>query len=144
MAKVVRHGVVVFILSTLLGGTAVAQDAFSLAEGKWGAINDGAGGCSDPKVNPHTIRFTSDRQTAIFQTDRPFKSQDGTMKNSYRYRVLASSGNTITMALDGETRKTDSGKLVVWIFILVNRDTYTWSRSDWPRDFVTRGRWARC
>ena len=139
-----REAAFCLILSTFLGVPAFAQEALSLAEGKWRVITDGAVSCSDPEVNPHTIRFTPDRQTAIFETDRPFKGAGGSMTNTYSYRVLGSSGNSIRMALTTETQKTESGELVVWIFLLIDKDTYTWSRTDWQRGMVTRGRWARC
>ncbi|MBI2306127.1 MAG: hypothetical protein HYU78_02380 [Rhodocyclales bacterium] len=103
------------------------QDVFGLVSGKW-AWSDKADQCTE---NPHYISFAPDRKTAYFRVKKPFE-HEGKMVSEYSYTVLYSEGNTITMLVNGETRRTDYGDRVVWVLILKDPATYKWRRTDWP------------
>jgi hypothetical protein len=45
--------------------------------------------------------------------------------------VLGNAPHAIRAAIDGETRKTESGAVVVWDLVFVSADRYAWHRSDW-------------
>lgn len=90
------------------------------------------------KSNPHTIKFTDNNTTAVFTREKPIKNQDGKFEDFYSYKVLSHDENTITMFLSGETRKTESGDLVIWILVLKDPDVYCWRRTDWKPTSCTK------
>lgn len=89
------------------------------------------------RYNPHTITFSDDNKIANFTTMKPFKSH-GNLISFYTYNVLSNDDKSITMSLNGETRKTDSGDLVVWILFLKGTDVYCWRRTDWKSSACTK------
>jgi hypothetical protein len=108
------------------------RDVFDLVSGKW-AWTDKPDHC---KENPHFISFSPDRKTAFFRVEKPFEV-DGKMVTEYSYTVLYSEGNTITMFVNGEKRRTNYGDRVVWVLILKDPTTYAWRRTDWPPNSAT-------
>lgn len=107
-------------------------DVFQLTAGKW-AWSNIPDQCSE---NPHYITFSPDRKTAQFRVDKPFQI-DEKMVSEYSYTILSSEERSITMVMDGETRRTDSGDRVVWVLILKNPTTYAWRRTDWEPSRLT-------
>jgi len=110
------------------------NDIFSKVVGTW----EWADRVGTAESNPHTIKFVDENKAAVFSLANPIKSQDGTTKRSYTYKVLYSGEHSITMFLDGETRKTDAGDLVIWVLMLKTPDVYCWRRTDWPPQGCTK------
>lgn len=105
------------------------QELFSKAAGTWGRDRVGKYACND---EPHSIRFEDNYSKAIFHYPHPRPTHDGTLKGESIYKVLKVDGNTITMFLDGETRKTVTGDPVVWSLIMFDDNLYRWHRTDDP------------
>lgn len=118
--------------------------SFKMAVGTW----DFAHGDSTCIGNTHTISFTPDRQTMILTFNAP---RDTTRASRLAtYNVLSAGRghfldypHTIRGAIDGETRRTATGDLVVWDLVIVTPNRYHWHRTDWPEDGMT-GAVIRC
>jgi hypothetical protein len=98
--------------------------------------------CQD---NPHTISFSSDKQFMTLTHRRPFEPAPGLQVDpdrptEVRYEVRGHSDKAIRlfMVQPAETRRSDTGELVVWDLILISRDKYRWRRLDWPPAGGTR------
>lgn len=66
------------------------------------------------------------------------------ISNTYIYTVLEVLDDRIIMQVDGETRKTDSGELVIWEFIFEKDGEYSWRRTDWPSEYRVQPFQKRC
>ena len=66
----------------------------------------------------------------------PFPGQ-ANPEEAVRYRVLQSEPD-LRMAIEGETRMTPTGELVVWDLVLLSPDRYCWHRTDWPHGGCTK------
>lgn len=110
----------------------VGEDIFRSLAGKW-AWNHIPDQCSE---DPHYISFSADRKTANFRVDRPFM-RDDRLVTEYSYEIRQHDGNTLTMSMHDETRRTATGVPVVWVLILKDPKTYTWHRTDWESARVT-------
>jgi hypothetical protein len=66
------------------------------------------------------------------------------ISNIYIYTVLEVLDDRIIMQVDGETRKTDSGELVIWEFIFEKDGEYSWRRTDWPSEYRVQPFQKRC
>lgn len=75
--------------------------------------------------NKTKVRFTFYKEGEKFVKD---------ISNTYIYTILETLDDRIVMQVDGETRKTDSGELVIWEFIFEKNGEYSWRRTDWPSD----------
>jgi hypothetical protein len=103
------------------------DDVFSKVAGTW-EWKDLIG---TERSNPYTIVFTDKNRAAVFTLNNPSKRIDGRSGNTYTYKILHHDEKSITMSLDGETRKTQTGDFVVWTIVLIEPDVYCWRRSDW-------------
>jgi hypothetical protein len=101
-------------------------DVFSVARGTWGWRHT-----VQCDTNPHTISFTPDRRYMLLTFAKPVKSAVGVTQDTFRYEVRGSTRSSIRGFLQGETRRTDRGDLVVWDLVLTSRDSYRWHRTDW-------------
>jgi hypothetical protein len=68
---------------------------------------------------------------------KPYKSPEGKEVRAAVYKVLSINGDTITMFLNGETRRTEGGDPIVWTLVLLNDNAYVWRQTDWPPDGAT-------
>jgi len=66
----------------------------------------------------------------------PIERASGNPQPVVRYRVLESEP-FLRMAIEGETRKTPAGDLVVWEVVMLSPDRYCWHRTDWPEGGCT-------
>jgi hypothetical protein len=55
-----------------------------------------------------------------------------------KYTILAESQDVLRMQLDGETRQTAAGTIVVWDVVLLDPDQFCWHRADWKSDVCTK------
>jgi hypothetical protein len=110
---------------------ALAEDTvFDRAAGLYGHPGEINWSCED---NPHQIDFSSSPPHALFDWATPVEGYDGSQRNHVTYDVLDWDESSITMRMEGETRLTDDGQVVVWILRLTAQpDGYCWGRRDWP------------
>jgi hypothetical protein len=103
------------------------RDVYSALSGQWGWTSDRARSCGR---NPHALAFSADRHFMILRHRAPIKAFDGSQRSEAYYRVLQSSADSITMALEGETRHGRDGRTVVWELRLLSESAYCWRRTD--------------
>lgn len=114
----------------LLPGPALAEDIFVRMTGTYGALHSTALSCRE---NPHHLTFSADRRRALFRMEREVTDYEGKHRREAAYSVLGHDDSSITMALDGESRRTAAGAPVIWILRIVPTiDGYCWGRTDWP------------
>jgi hypothetical protein len=107
---------------------------FTVLPGSWGWKDSDQVGCA---TNPHQLSFTKNRQLMLLTTKKPFDGPDGRPMSTVRYRVLETSPH-LRMSIEGETRTTPSGDLVVWDLVMLSNDRYCWHRTDWPQGSCTK------
>lgn len=123
----IRLGTLVFLLTF---GAAQAQDVFSTLRGQYGSASDPATSCA---ANPHELDFIAQPPHAIFVWSQPWTDADGTSVSDRRYDLLDYSDTTLTLRLEGDTRRTDTGDRPIWILRQTTEpEGYCWGRSDWP------------
>jgi hypothetical protein len=117
---------------------ASANLAFSTAVGTW----DWESTDSTCLGNTHTISFSPDRSTMTLTFVKPLDAETG--ERDFHYRVIAAGEgavpgfpHSILAAMEGETRRTESGELVIWGLLLATQNRYHWHRTDWPETGVT-------
>ncbi len=113
----------------------------------WAAVLYGSWGWTQGELtceaNPHEIAFSSGRRFIDLEFREPVPGARGTPERHYRYRVLKLGSSSARMQIEGETRMTDEGELVVWDLVMLTHDEYCWHRTDWPAGACT-ARIARC
>ena len=121
-----------------------ALTVFDLAVGTW----DWAKGDSTCLGNKHRISFSPNRREILLTFEEPLDTTSN--DRVFTYRILAAGSKihrelpfVIRAAMEGETRKTDAGDLVVWDLILATPNRYHWHRTDWPNLGIT-GAIIRC
>lgn len=55
-----------------------------------------------------------------------------------KYAILVESPTVLRMQLDGETRQTTAGAVVVWDVVLLDPNQFCWHRADWKSDVCTK------
>ena len=116
-----------------------ARATFAYAAGTW----DWHNGDSTCLGNTHTVAFSPDRRIMTITFKEPFDTATGQRVATYRI-IAAGSGLAagtpfaIRAAMEGETRRTDLGQLVVWDLLLASPNRYHWHRTDWADLGVTR------
>jgi hypothetical protein len=127
---------VVVIAALASGCTLVKPDTssvFSTLPGTWGWEGHKELSCDGTS---HTLSFTRDRSVMLLQyTDKSNRVSDNPIP-IVRYRVLQAKPN-LRMAIEGETRKTPGGELVVWDLVLLSPNRYCWHRTDWRPEGCT-------
>jgi hypothetical protein len=121
-----------------------APTVFDLAVGTW----DWAKGDSTCQGDRHGISFSPDRREMLLTFDESLDT--ASKQRVVTYRILAAGSKihpevpfVIRAAMEGETRRTDAGELVVWDLILATPNRYHWHRTDWPNLAIT-GAIIRC
>ena len=66
----------------------------------------------------------------------PFKRSNGNKDPVTRYRIQQAEPY-LRAKIEGETRTTPSGELVVWEVIMLSPDRYCWHRTDWSEGACT-------
>ena len=95
--------------------------------GTWGWTQDRARSC---ETNPHTLSFSADRQFLIVRYRTPIKSYDKSARIEAYYRVLQINKRSVTLLLEGETRRQRDGRPVSFELRLLSDSAYCWHRSD--------------
>ena len=103
------------------------RDPYSALSGQWGWTSDRARSCAR---NPHTLAFSADRRFLILRHRAPIDTFDGGKRSEAYYRVLQSSADSLTLSLEGETRRQRDGRSVVWEMRLLSDSAYCWHRTD--------------
>lgn len=121
-----------------------APTVFDLAVGTW----DGAKGDATCRGNKHRISFSSEPREMLLTFEEPLDTTSN--ERVFTYRIVAAGSKihretpfVIRGAMEGETRRTDAGKLVVWDLIMATPNRYHWHRTDWPNLGIT-GAFIRC
>ena len=98
-------------------------------------------------ASPMTVSIAADRKSVIFVT--PPDSAGG-KPDTTTYKVTQAGDQVLTwapfairMEIEGEERRTEDGKPVVWDLAFGTRDRFYWHRTDWPKGNTTRGN-VRC
>lgn len=127
------------------GAGRLQDSTFAYVAGTW----DWAKGDSTCRGNTHTLAFSPDGKVMTLTFKLPLDSTDASRVT--RYRILAVgpavapelSPYALRGAIEGETRRTPAGALVVWDLVLASPNRYHWHRTDWPATAVT-GPIVRC
>ena len=107
-----------------------AQDVFGSLRGQYGSASDPATSCA---ANPHTLDFMAQPPHALFNWTKPVADAAGQMTTGERYDLLDHSDSTLTLRLEGDPRRTDTGDRPIWILRLTTQpEGYCWGRTDWP------------
>lgn len=143
------RGAVLAILglsSGLLAGTASAQAedpyAAQLA-GFWQESYDRGDVCG-PDTPKFTMTLDRKTKTVLFQYDKEVQGYDGKLRTQLRWFVREYRPRSLVLALDGETRKGESGQPMEWELLLVGRGLYRWRATEWPHRDVNRVVGVRC
>lgn len=99
--------------------------------GEW----DWSGDSLTCKHNPHTLDFTND---SAFMVLRFRRKQDSTSKQVVRYRILKYTDHTVTGQIEGEQRRTKTGKPMVWDLVLTGPNSYRWRENGGLAQGMTR------
>lgn len=118
---------------------ATATEVFSLAVGEW----DWSRGDSTCLGNTHTVTFSQDRSEMLLTFKAPIDTATG--QSVFRYRILdvgphlfPEPAQVVRGSMEGETRRTAGGDLVIWDLVLATPNRYHWHRTDWEAGAVTR------
>ena len=91
------------------------------------------GGTDKPcKENPHSIEFAADGSALIVRHPKGAALGSKVLHKELVYKILDEGPNFLRMRIEGEDRKTEEGKPVVWDIVLLERDKYCWCRTDLP------------
>ncbi|WP_457826558.1 hypothetical protein, partial [Staphylococcus aureus] len=84
-------------------------------------------------ANAANFTITLDRKakTVLFQYNKEVQGYDGKMRTQLRWFVREYRPKSLVLALDGETRKGDSGQPLEWELLLVGRGLYRWRATEW-------------
>lgn len=111
---------------------------FDFARGTW----DWARGDSTCLGNRHEISFSADQTQMLLTFEEPLDTASN--DPVVRYSIIASGDAVhpelpfvIRASMEGESRTTDGGALVVWDLIMATPNRYHWHRTDWPNLGVT-------
>jgi hypothetical protein len=98
------------------------NSVFDVAAGTWDSSN------ADQfcRRNPHTISFSVDRSQMYLDFPLPVVGSPVGARTRYTYAVHGFTATSIRGFLEGETRRTADGELVVWDLVLTSDDTYEW------------------
>jgi hypothetical protein len=103
------------------------RDVVPALAGTWGWTKDRARSCT---VNPHTLAFSADRRFLILRHRAPIETHDGSARIEAYYRVLQIGKNSVTLLLEGETRRQRDGRPISWELRLLSDTAYCWHRTD--------------
>ncbi|MGL4309548.1 MAG: hypothetical protein ACRCSU_03590 [Paracoccaceae bacterium] len=118
------------VIAVFCPQAAPAQTVFEDFTGTWSWPDETGNACSFPT---HSIAFSPDRRFAYFHWEAPIINYENEQDQDARYRVIAHDGASVTLALDGESRRTRDGMPVVWILRgMDDFSAYCWGRTDWP------------
>jgi hypothetical protein len=104
-----------------------AMAVLSILEGEWD-WSTSEEPCTD---NPFSLRFTPNRDEIHLTYARPRVTEAGEEPNLHVYRILGFGHRYVRGQIIGERRVTDAGEPVVWDFVILDRDAFCWSRTDW-------------
>jgi len=108
-------------------------------EGTWGVPGSDVS-CSR---NPETIQFSDDGAWMLLTFREPIAAPDGSQRRELRYRLRSIATDHVRLEMEGETRRTETGELVVWDLLQVAPEAHCWRRTDWKASACTPRR-HRC
>jgi hypothetical protein len=110
---------------------ASAQPSSALAalKGTWNWVGEGC------DKNPFILSPSPDGSTITLSSTEPDSA--GTLHRT-EYRVLEQASAFVRGQITDEDRRTASGKLVVWDFVVLSPDRFCWRRTDWPSTGCTK------
>ena len=109
------------------GGGAPRREVVPALAGTWGWTQDHKRSC---ETNPHTLAFSADRHFLILRYRTPIKSYDKSARVEAYYRVLQIDESSVTLLLEGETRRQRDGRPISFELRLLSDTAYCWHRSD--------------
>lgn len=117
------------VLFLILTDAAAAQAVFDALRGQYGSAADPATSCA---ANPHQLDFMAQPPHALLTWAQPKPDGSGGLVTGERYDILDFDDRSLTLRLEGETRRTDGGGRPVWILRLTQAPPgYCWGRADW-------------
>jgi hypothetical protein len=107
-------------------------DVFAQLSGLHGDPEFAPESCAE---NPAHSAFSPDRTRIVVSWADPVESYTGALITSFGGTVVGSSGTSITMLRDNETRFAPDGTLVLWeMRVMADPQGYCWRRLDWAQD----------
>ncbi|WP_041432217.1 hypothetical protein [Thiobacillus denitrificans] len=91
----------------------------------------------------HTMVVSDDRQQVTFKHVTPIDGPNGKVQE-YTYKVLYEEGDSVTLYLEGETRKHSNGDRAIWVLILERPDFYRWRIYGTPAEWRNTVVGKRC
>ncbi len=117
------------LLALATPGAAAALTAEEMA-GEWESVDGSNNTCA---ANPARLSVQRGPDHVIFDWPEPFAVYDGSIRDRVDYDILEERPDALVLRLEGETRRTDDGDMVVWLLRPnAARDTFCWGRTDWP------------
>ena len=91
----------------------------------------------------HTMVVSPDKERITFKHAKSIDGPNGKTQE-YTYKVLYEQEDRVMLFLEGETRKTRNGDLVIWELILERPDYYRWRTHGAPADWRNAVVGQRC
>ena len=98
--------------------------------GRWGWTMPGF----DCDSLPTDHIFDAENNLLRLQSDQPIPMHDGTTREYVDYRILDRDNDTITLAMENETRLNKNGDLAVWKILMVDEETFYWEIDGQPEE----------
>jgi hypothetical protein len=127
--QVIRINLLVIAMTGMVSSSVAALTAEEM-EGQYEQVNDPDNACA---TNPATLSVTRNPDHLAFDWPVPFEIYDGSTRSGVTYDLIEERSDALVLRLEGETRRTDSGDLVIWLLRpTADRSGFCWGRTDWP------------
>ncbi len=118
------------LLLAVLAPTAVVALTAEEMEGSYESVDGLNNTCA---TNPARLSVTRDPDHVTFDWPVPFTVFDGSQRTRVDYDLVEERSDALVLRLEGETRRTDAGAVVVWLLRPdAARQGFCWGRTDWP------------
>jgi hypothetical protein len=118
---------------TLLLALAPSAAAALTAEEMAGPYESVDGNDNTCAANPATLSVRRGPDHVTFDWPVPFTVFDGSSRTHVAYDLLEERADALALRLEGETRLTEAGEVVIWLLRPTpDRDGFCWGRTDWP------------
>lgn len=124
----------VFIVSGCTSTPTVERPLREVVTGQWGWTAE------ECRKSPKSISFSSDGGLMYYQSTPGASGLllGDQVLDKVTYQILGEGRRVLRTIIEGETRKTESGNVVMWDLVLRSNDSFCWHRTDWAANACTR------